>query len=218
MRAELREYKRARILQEASLLFYERGYEATSVDALAARLSVTKPFIYSYFPNKLSLLEAVYEASTERLIETVTGVLSEDGPPPERLRSFIDLYVRENIDHQISSAIFLQEEKRLPPERLRHIRELEGRFDVLLTALIQNGVDAGLFHVPDAKLASLSISGMVRWVHRWYRPDGRMKADEIAATMAVLGLNLVGYRPEADGRAQPSARRRPSRPRRNGGA
>ncbi|WP_148662301.1 hypothetical protein [Paraburkholderia phytofirmans] len=56
------------------------------------------------------------------------------------------------------------------------------------------GVDANVFHVPDAKLASLCISGMVRWVHRWYHPNGRLNSQEIAAKIATLGINMVGYR------------------------
>lgn len=194
MREELREFKRSRIIEEAQRLFYERGYEATSVDTLASSLSVTKPFIYSYFANKLAILEAVYERSTERLVGNVKTELAREGAPAERLRSFIVRFVLENIEHHVSSAILLQEEKHLSLAHLERIREIEGAFNKLLAELIQSGIDSGDFHVADANLASLSLSGMVRWVYRWYRPDGRLSAQEIADGMAELSLNLVGYR------------------------
>ena len=66
--------------------------------------------------------------------------------------------------------------------------------DSLLAELIQEGIDAGVFHVADAKIASLCISGMVRWVHRWYRADGRLTADEVCDRMADAALNLVCFR------------------------
>jgi AcrR family transcriptional regulator len=194
MREEVRQYKRTRIIEEASRLFYENGYEATSVDVLASNLSVTKPFIYSYFPNKLAILEAVYERSTERLVGHITNELERKGSPADRLRDFVILFVTENITHQISSAIFLQEEKHLSASQLKRIHEIEHSFNKLLAELIQAGIDAGMFHITDAKLASLSISGMVRWVHRWYRPEGRLTATEVAEGMAELGLNLVGFK------------------------
>jgi hypothetical protein len=50
-------------------------------------------------------------------------------------------------------------------------------------------------------LASLSISGMVRWVHRWYDPSGRLKPDEVCQKLATLALNSVCYTP---GAADPS--------------
>ncbi len=191
MREELREFKRSRIVDAASRLFYERGYEATSIDSLASELNVTKPFIYSYFENKLAILEAVYQRSTERLVLNVKSQLDSQAEPADRLRQFINVFVHENIIHQASSGVFMREEKRLPEAHLAHIRKIEHTFDQALTALIQSGIDTGDFQITDAKLASLSISGMVRWVHRWYQPKGRLSPDDIANQLAEFGLNLV---------------------------
>ncbi|MGF6903597.1 TetR/AcrR family transcriptional regulator [Paraburkholderia sp. GAS348] len=194
MREEIKEYKRSRIIEEASRLFYEQGFEATSVEMLASELGVTKPFIYSYFPNKRSILEAVYEQSASRLVGHIQQALKSDGTPEERLSQFIRVFVNENIKHQIAVGIYMQEEKNLSPGLLERVQDIERSFNKLLAQLIQEGVDANVFHVPDAKLASLCISGMVRWVHRWYHPNGRLNSQEIAAKIATLGMNMVGYR------------------------
>lgn len=191
MREELREFKRARIIDQASKSFYENGYEATSIDFLASELNVTKPFIYSYFQNKLSILEAVYERSSQRLVETLQSELAGTGSPAERLQKFIVAFVLENITHQASSGVFLQEEKKLSDEQLTRIRKIEKSFNDSLTALIQAGVDDGSFLVHDASIASLSISGMVRWVHRWYRAGKRLSPEDVAREIADLGLNMV---------------------------
>jgi hypothetical protein len=54
----------------------------------------------------------------------------------------------------------------------------------------------------------LAVGGMIRWMHRWYREDGRMPADEIACFMADLALSAVqGAR---DKPKQSRAARRPS--------
>jgi TetR/AcrR family transcriptional regulator, cholesterol catabolism regulator len=191
MREEVREFKRARIVDQAAASFYRNGYEATSIDQLASELNVTKPFIYNYFPTKLAILEAVYQRSSERLVDNLRKELEVAGPPGERLRKFIRMYVLENITHQSSSGVFLQEEKRLSPEHLTRIRAIEHAFNDALTELIQEGIDTGKFRIESAGLASLGISGMVRWVHRWYKPAGRLSPDEIATQMAELGLNMV---------------------------
>ena len=46
LKTEVQEFKRLRILEEARELFFSQGYEATTLDAIAERLHVTKPFIY----------------------------------------------------------------------------------------------------------------------------------------------------------------------------
>jgi hypothetical protein len=73
------------------------------------------------------------------------------------------------------------------------VRQQHHEFDTKLSKLIKAGIRSGEFEIEDASLASLAISGMVRWVHRWYNPDGRMSAAQICKKMAILALNLVRY-------------------------
>ena len=199
MRQEIKEYKRSRIIEEASKLFFERGYDGTSLDLLAQELGVTKPFIYSYFDNKNSILEAVHEHAAEQVLADIEEASLIEGGAERGLAEFIRLFVHENIRNQVSSAIFLREEKRLSEATLDNIREIERAVNKKLTMLIQRGIDEGVFHIEDASLASMSISGMVRWVHRWYQRGGRYSPDAIAAQLAQLGLNMVRFNRHPEG-------------------
>jgi len=53
--------KREAILDAASALFLERGIDATTMEAVADRASVSKMTLYSHFPDKPVLLAAVFE-------------------------------------------------------------------------------------------------------------------------------------------------------------
>jgi len=196
---EVQEYKRSRIIEEALRLFYERGYDGTSVDALASEIGVTKPFIYSYFTNKRAILETVHEQSARRVHGYIAEAASGTAPPPARLAKFVRDFTIENIKHQIASGVYLQEEKNLSEDAQARIREIERSFNDLLAGLIQQGCDEGYFRVSHPKLAALSIAGMVRWVHRWYSPEGSMQPEALADAIAALSLNLVGYRETQQG-------------------
>lgn len=50
---------RARLLQCANELFYEKGYDAVGVQEIVARAGLTKPTLYYYFGSKKGLLEAL---------------------------------------------------------------------------------------------------------------------------------------------------------------
>ena len=192
MRDEVKRFKRSRIVKAASKLFYERGYDATSVDMLAAEIGATKPFIYSYFENKRAIVEAVQEAAVRRVLGYIETAMRCEAPPDERLRRFIQLYVNENINEQAASGIYLQEEKNISPEVLERVRTIERAVNRHLANLVQEGIDSGLYSIRDAKMAALCIAGMIRWVHRWYGPDGRLGPDEIASVISELALNMVG--------------------------
>src|SRR3954453_20465816 len=57
-----------RVVDAALSSFGTRGFEATSLDAIAAELGVRKQTILYYFPTKDALLEGVIDASADELI------------------------------------------------------------------------------------------------------------------------------------------------------
>jgi AcrR family transcriptional regulator len=193
MRAELEMFKRERILKEMIELFQERGFRDVTLDALAERLKVTKPFIYQFFDSKQQLIATVYERGAQQLLASIEGYLDSELPAAKRLHDFVRSFALQNIESRAISAVFSQEEAELPPEALKSIRAIHRQFDNKLASLIEDGIKAGEFSVQEPHIAGLAISGMVRWVHRWFQ-DGRLSAAEIAALFADYALNLVGYR------------------------
>ena len=62
---------RDRILDAALVAFGTRGFEATSLDGLAAELKITKQTILYYEPSKDALLRAVINRSADELAEAL---------------------------------------------------------------------------------------------------------------------------------------------------
>ena len=193
VKQHIKEYKRELILKNALELFSEKGFQKTTIDDIGGSLGVTKPFIYTYFDSKYSILEQLYDRAYRDLHSGILDILNaEEGGPTERLGRVVRLYVEENIERQKLTAIMLEEERNLAPKKRAEVRRKHREFDAKLTSLIEEGVASGEFKVADPKLASLAISGMVRWMHRWYSPEGRLAPAELAARLSDLALNIVG--------------------------
>ncbi len=80
--------KGALILDTARQMFLERGYDATSLDDVAAASGVSKTTVYNNFADKEGLFSAVVLAVTERaeqIISELAATLSADEPLAERL-------------------------------------------------------------------------------------------------------------------------------------
>src|SRR5688500_14107879 len=73
-----RAQREAQLLDLAERAFAERGFQAVSMDDIAAAAGVTKPLIYSYFGSKEGLylagIRRAYEDCVERVEEAVKGV------------------------------------------------------------------------------------------------------------------------------------------------
>lgn len=191
---DVRALKVAHILEAASALLVERGFVGTTMDAMAERLAMSKPFIYQFFENKHAVLVALYDRELRDSLSVLSDPLANEGTSQQRLVHFVAVATRKNIvNRELSSALAL-EEKHLPKEKMAEIRALEVQFHRRLTSIIKDGIGEGAFHANDPQLASRAVMGMTQWVKRWYRPSKELSADEIANEFCELALRMVGFR------------------------
>lgn len=194
IRDKLHEFKREQILEVAGELFYERGYHSTTVDAIAERLSVTKPFIYYHFKNKLDILQCLLERTISTSLHVFDDIDIENDRPTEALRELIHGFVLNVIENQTLIAMFWRDEKDLPVKNRDNIRKIKKGFDTRLSRILARGTEGREFDVPDIKIASLAIAGMITWTYTWYREDRRLAPETIAGQLTEMVLSMVTSR------------------------
>jgi len=192
LKDEVIAYKKERIIDAAGQLFFEKGYALTTLDDIAAALSVRKPFLYQFFAGKLELLSEVCGKTTAYASSIAQSALDGAGSPTVRLSRMVRALALEIIKGRIALAVCFREEKHLPPEGLRRLQDDRRRFIRALRLLLEEGRGKGEFSFPDANATAQAITGMTTWIYIWYRPDGAMQPDELAAETAAMALRLVG--------------------------
>jgi TetR/AcrR family transcriptional regulator len=78
-----------RILDVALSSFGTRGYEATSLDALAGSLAIRKQTILYWYPNKEAVLQAVIERSCAELADAMEAALAGAGDGWVRIEAVV---------------------------------------------------------------------------------------------------------------------------------
>jgi AcrR family transcriptional regulator len=87
MRAERAQATRDQLIDVATRLFAERGYEATPIEAVLTAAGVSRGALYHHFPSKEALLEAVYAATQERVAKEVIAEAMTAPTALDRLRA-----------------------------------------------------------------------------------------------------------------------------------
>jgi AcrR family transcriptional regulator len=192
LKAEVQEFKRRRILEQARDLFYSHGYEATTLDAIAEGLQVTKPFIYSYYRNKSEILRAICEVGIRNSLQALDAALESDLPPREKLRKIVDRVTAIIIENQKYIVVYEREEKNLEPKDAKTLMHERREFGIRLARLFEAGTKSGDFQVPDPLLTAVSVGGLMTWVASWYRPLGRWSQAEVTLHMIRNVERLVG--------------------------
>lgn len=191
IREEVAALKRQRTLDAATTLFYDKGYTNTTLDEVAERLGVAKPFIYSNFGSKSALLAEICRQGIQAALEEIQHALAKNRPPAETMRLFAPRYVAAILRTQKSIAINIREEKNLEPSDASHLAELRQTFMSLVESLLTAGKESGEIGVSDPRLSAFAIVGAVSWSTFWFSPSGPLTADEITDRMADVILNLV---------------------------
>jgi AcrR family transcriptional regulator len=189
---EVAALKRERIVSAAVDLFYDSGYEHTTLEAVAERLGVTKPFIYAHFKSKTELLAEICGRGIGSSLRAIDGVLAINTTPTEKLRKLGQLFVASVLENQKPIGIFTREEKNLTPRDFKRISEMRRSFDAKLTGLLNVGLRRGEFRMADPAITTLAIDGIVSWTYVWYRQNGRLSAADLADELAALILAMAG--------------------------
>lgn len=197
LRTEVQEFKRRRILEEARELFFEQGYESTTLDSIAESLDVTKPFLYSYFRNKSEILNAICEIGIAESIAAQDEVLALQVSPAEKLRMIVERVTTIVIRDQKYVVVYNREEKNLEAAEQKHLIDLRKSFDQRLARLLEEGNAADEFAVDQPRMLAVSISGMLTWVATWYRPRAAYTATDVVMHMIQTVERMVGRKPRA---------------------
>lgn len=189
-RGHVRESKKEAVLRTAVALFNERGFRATSLDDVAARLGVTKPVIYHYFGNKDQVLFCCLKLGMEQLAAAAEEARSHEGDSLDRLKAFLCRYAENNMDG-FGRCVILTNDQELSDDSRKQFRALKRDIDQAMRRLIEEAADDGLIAVDDVRLTAFTIAGALSWVARWYDAAGPDSPATIAARMVetlVRGL------------------------------
>jgi AcrR family transcriptional regulator len=148
------------VIDAAMRAFADRGYEATSLDALAVELGVRKQTILYHFASKETLLEAVIDVAGDELPRALEEALATAGPGWERVDAIVRSVFRVAARRPELLGL-LREVSRLGPPPATRLRERFEPFITRATAFLEEEMDAGRMRRQDARLLLLATYSTV---------------------------------------------------------
>ncbi|WP_204281935.1 TetR/AcrR family transcriptional regulator [Pontibacter burrus] len=181
--------RKEQIEKTATALFRKRGFSATSMRDLANELGIEAASIYSHIRSKEEILQRVCFRMANEFFEAIDKVDDPEATASARLQAAITAHVQVLTKNTEASAVFLYEWRHLSEPYHAEFLTLRDRYEKHFREIIKAGISIGEFKVPDEKFAVLTILSGLNWIHTWYKPDGKMNAEEIAANLATMLLN-----------------------------
>ncbi len=149
-----------RILDAALASFASRGYEATSLDSLAASLEIRKQTILYWFPSKEAVLAAVIARTADLLASTLEEALGSAGVGWERVEAVVRSVFRLAA-RQPEVLGLLREAARLGPPAATQMTEALDPLVRRASDFLEAEMDAGRMRRHDPRLLLLAIYSTV---------------------------------------------------------
>jgi TetR/AcrR family transcriptional regulator, cholesterol catabolism regulator len=175
------------ILETSARLICERGYEGTSMQEIAAACRMTKAGLYHHIQNKEQLLFAIMNYGMDVFEEQVLSRVQGIEDPVERLRACMRhniLLVTRGWSKEV--IIILHEHATLTGEARAFIDARKKRYVDFLEEAFAQAAAAGHIRPVDPTIGAFSFLGMVLWVYKWFKPDGRLTDEQIADGMVDM--------------------------------
>ena len=132
LREKQKAHRHDRIIEAASRLFREQGYEDVKMEAIAAAAEVAIGTIYNYYRNKGDLLVAIVSLEVEEVLRAGEDVITD--PPPgveDAVDALVGGYVEHSL-HYLSKEMWRQARAISPTQPMSPFGETYAALDLAL--------------------------------------------------------------------------------------
>ena len=180
----------AEILDHATDVFYEKGYEGASMRDLSRATGTSLAGLYYYFESKEKLLYLVQKHTFETVLQRLRERLEGDSAPEQRVRIFIHNHLEYFLANQKGMKVLSHEDEALNNHFGAEILAIKREYYRICLELLddlkrERGLDF------NSRIAVLSLFGMVNWIYTWHHPRIDADAGELARHMGDLFLRGV---------------------------
>ncbi len=197
--------RRAEIYRSAARIFHRKGFHATSINDIAAAVGLTKAGLYYYIKGKQDLLFAIMSFAMDQLDEQVIEPARRCKDPLARLQTIVARHARLITQDSSALTILVNELEGLLPDDRADIIGRQRDYVEFIADTLAALRDEGRVLDLDPTIGAFSLVGMVLWISRWYRADGRLGADEVVAEVTRMAVAAV-LNPNAERAGTPDSR------------
>ena len=179
------------MLEAARRLFWEKGYNATSMREIAISYGCRPANIYNFFSDKEEILFEVLREEMEQIINPIKHLEEDDGTSPiEQLKFIIESHLRVTLSYRRSAKLLFDVAlDSLSHDRRKKIVDFRDTYDRIIRKVIRRGIDAGYLPEVDVRLAGFMIASMITRTRIWFHPKKGVSVSELTDFISEFAFN-----------------------------
>ena len=151
------------------------------MDDLSRATGLAPGGLYHYIGSKEQLLADICAELLDPLLDDAHAIVAAAGRPEDILRRLVRVWTAHVESHRDHMRVFQQERKVIQRgPRWRAIRASREEFERVLDDVLAAGEQTGDFVFRDRRLALMALLSMINYLPQWFRPRGRLNAEQVA--------------------------------------
>lgn len=159
----------ARILEHATNIFCDKGYDRASMRDLSRACAMSLAGLYYYFDSKERLLYLIEKELFQRVTELLNQNLQGTAHPEQRVRVFIENHVVFFLSRQKAMKVLAHEDDVLTGKMGSEIATIKRAYYHRCIGLLEELRRAEGLEFKSRSTA-MALFGMMNWLHTWYNP------------------------------------------------
>lgn len=177
--------KKQVILQAAADLFKEKGYNASSIRDLAAKVGLEPSSIYSHIKSKEDLLSEICMSCAHKFTEGILHIIGQEKSAKKRLKALISLHLHIAYDNPASSTVFNDEWRYLNEPIKTEFLALRKEYEKKFKKILLDGKEDGKLHFDDIDIVFNIIIKALSWSYDGVKKHKR-EVVEVSLTEFIL--------------------------------
>lgn len=161
-RPDVSEERKDQILDAASEVFIEKGFQKARMDDIVEKSGLSKGTLYWYFKSKDDIVIGIFERVFSREASDLKVLLSADGSATDRIMQYTDR-VTQDVKHVLRFASMFYEFISLAFRNKYFKKAFKyylGEHMDILVPIIQGGIDSGEFRDVDPQEAAIAVTAI----------------------------------------------------------
>ena len=187
----------AELLNHATDVFFERGYEGASMRDLSRASGMSLAGLYHYFDSKERLLYLIQRHTFATILERLHERLEGETDAVERLHIFIRNHLEYFLANMKAMKVLSHEDDVLKGEYGEQVQAIKREYyriclDLVSKARASAVSSNGSSHRNgrgEDRTAVVILFGMMNWLYTWYNPKIDGGADELTEQMTSIFLH-----------------------------
>jgi TetR/AcrR family transcriptional regulator, cholesterol catabolism regulator len=168
------------VIEVATRLFSEHGYNGTTVRMISDELGILSGSLYSTISGKEQVLREIAHAVGVSFVERAQRAVEGVEDPEAALRAICGAHLEVLHEQQTAVTVYYNEWRRLSAPARQEIIGLRDQYEALITGWVEKGIRTGVFDDSEPRMGVLMILSMLNWTYQWYRPGGRVTPRRLA--------------------------------------